>query len=167
MTICKRGVNKVRLMEKTNATLGCIVYVTQDIILQPNSAPVTPRGTTATHSEHRSSRQTGTAGEKTQQNYHQTRSVLPARKGWENWGHQPYRLEHWGERKSQLSLSTANRTSNSMFELQQVRILRNRKLTAKQLRIKIGCLVRLWSLHQIGNFKSRLNKRWPENRWMR
>lgn len=40
---------------ETNATLGCIAYVTQDIILSPNTAPVSLRGTTATHSEHSNS----------------------------------------------------------------------------------------------------------------
>lgn len=61
-------------------------------------------------------------------------------------------------KKSQFSVSTANRTSNKTFELQG-RYLCNRRLTTKYLRTKIGCLVRLWNLHHWGHFKSRLNKK--------
>lgn len=67
--------------KKANATLGCIAYVTHDIILPPNTAPLSLRGTTATHSEHRSSRQTETAGQKPQENNYQTQTTIPARKG--------------------------------------------------------------------------------------
>lgn len=57
--------------KKAKATWGCIAYVTHDIILPPNTAPVSLRGTIATHSEHRSSSQRGTAAEKPQENNHQ------------------------------------------------------------------------------------------------
>lgn len=130
MTVCKRAVNKVRLLEKANATLGCIAYVTQDIILSPNTAPVSGRGTTATHSEHRSSSQTGTAREMPQQNYHQTQTISPERL--RELGTPTLQTKILrGERKSQFSLSTANRISKKMFDLQQGRFLCNRKLTAK------------------------------------
>lgn len=68
----KRSQQGQTVGKKANATLGSIAYVTHDITLPPNTTPVSLRGTTATHSEHRSSSQTGTAGEKPQENNYLT-----------------------------------------------------------------------------------------------